>query len=772
MGGVAGHMAHLSEDLDLTFSEIINILGKVANADIKNATEKVDGQNLFLTVDNAGSIRTARNNTDIEKGGMTTEEYISKWKGHPAEYAFTNGFKATTNALKSLDAQTLQELFSGGERYINMEIMYPKNPNIIHYTTPQIVLHGLKYFGNLKGDDLKAKEKDAKKAFNKLVDLVDLATAEIGKEIWTINGPKVIELKKLADDTALEKVTSEIEKFAEPVGINATLKDLVKLYMRRYATKQGIPIGMIDSLILLSLDPDIAKERGVTVNSLKKGLPKELKPVVSEMATKTNSRKFVSAILQPIEKAISDFAIEVLRGIKSFFVDRHDVEVMRMRGELDKSINYLKSLAASGDEKMGELVDRQLAKLGNIENLASSLEGIVFEYPPGSDNIYKLTGAFAMANQIIGRARRSGMTERLADKFTVKISGDKEISKSLSEWLDEIKEAKHEYAKLPGVVYEDILNGGAIVDIVEEANALSTIYNTVLTHINTLNQEEGLEEEMDEDLKNVIALVPGAFKPPHQGHAEMVEQYAVEADKVIVLISKPVKSARKLANGRAITAEDSASIWKILTKHLPNVDIEISGHASPVTATYEFVSEEGPLEPGTEVILGVCAKGKDIERFRGIEKYAKSDIELRSLSNCAVSPVEHSSEYMELLNMSPLKNDMPSVLDSAKDPSNFHASDMRYLLGKATEDEEALELLEDFVGGPHNVVQILSILSIDTGLNEPLGETSSMGGGAIEGAPFGLSIQDRKRKRKKSIYYEPELYKEVLELIMSRGILK
>jgi len=282
----------------------------------------------------------------------------------------------------------------------------------------------------------------------------------------------------------------------------------------------------------------------------------------------------------------------------------------------------------------------------------------------------------------------------------------------------------------------------------------------------------GLEEEMDEDLKNVIALVPGAFKPPHQGHAEMVEQYAVEADKVIVLISKPVKSARKLANGRAITAEDSASIWKILTKHLPNVDIEISGHASPVTATYEFVSEEGPLEPGTEVILGVCTKGKDIERFRGIEKYAKSDIELRPLSNCAVSPVEHSSEYMELLNMSPLKNDMPSVLDSAKDPSNFHASDMRYLLGKATEDEEALELLEDFVGGPRNVVQILSILGIDTGLNEPLGETSSMGGGAIEGGPLGLSIQDRKRKRKKSIYYEPELYKEVLELIMSRGILK
>ena len=40
MGGVAGHMAHLSEDIDLTFNEIVGILRKVASAEIKNATDK------------------------------------------------------------------------------------------------------------------------------------------------------------------------------------------------------------------------------------------------------------------------------------------------------------------------------------------------------------------------------------------------------------------------------------------------------------------------------------------------------------------------------------------------------------------------------------------------------------------------------------------------------------------------------------------------------------------------------------------------------------
>mgnify|MGYP001250570066 CR=1 FL=1 len=120
----------LSEDLDLTFNEIVSILQKVAAADIQNVTEKVDGQNLFLTVAD-GEIRTARNNGDVKKGGMTTDEYISKWKGHPAENAFTNGFKAVSASLRKLSPEDLEAIFANGQRYVNMEIMYPNNPNII-----------------------------------------------------------------------------------------------------------------------------------------------------------------------------------------------------------------------------------------------------------------------------------------------------------------------------------------------------------------------------------------------------------------------------------------------------------------------------------------------------------------------------------------------------------------------------------------------------------------------------------------------------------------
>ena len=682
MGGVAGHMAHLSEDLDLTFNEIVSILSKVAAADIKNTTEKVDGQNLFLTVAN-GEIRTARNNGDVQKGGMTTDEYISKWKGHPAENAFTNGFKAISAALKKLSPETLEDIFSNGQRYVNMEIMYPANPNIISYSAPNIVLHGLQYFGD---DESSEQRSLAKEKFYSLVKAVDGGKQNVGEEDWNIHGPKIIALKKLADGSALEEVASKIQGFASPVGMNATLGDYVGLVVKKYTEQVGLPENILEPLLMLMLDPDGAKERGIKVTGLKKGLPKELQSVVSNLGSKTKSRKYIASVLRPLEIAISDFAIEVLRGVKSFFVDEHDEEVERMRSELQQSIVYLKSLQSSGDEKMGELVDKQLAKLGKIENLASSLEGVVFEYPPGSDRIYKLTGAFAMANQIIGRARRSGMSEELEDELVLEIE-------------DELEDP--------------------VVDV---------------------------EFENEPVQNETIAIVPGAFKPPHMGHVNMVEQYAQVANRVIVLISAPTKNARKLPNGKEITADHSRQIWNLFVGANPKVEVYESSHASPINAAYEISGKAGqrekaaekmgmdPISAGDTIILGASNKGGDAKRWTGADRYVGSDLNL-------VPPMESAVE--------------PLIRPSGEP---FSATDMRNLLGDITANKEQLM---DFAGD--NVDGVLKILGI-----ENLEELSGMAGGNVAGGS--------KKKKQNSIIRQENidlnLVDDIIKLIMERGIAK
>ncbi len=67
MGGVAGHLSHVHEDLDLTFGEIKSLLSDVASAKIE-AVEKFDGQNIFFKffVDpESGELKTARNVGDV-----------------------------------------------------------------------------------------------------------------------------------------------------------------------------------------------------------------------------------------------------------------------------------------------------------------------------------------------------------------------------------------------------------------------------------------------------------------------------------------------------------------------------------------------------------------------------------------------------------------------------------------------------------------------------------------------------------------------------------
>ena len=146
-----------------------------------------------------------------------------------------------------------------------------------------------------------------------------------------------------------------------------------------------------------------SKEERKRMSTNEKVELKKQEKLISSLATTTNIRKVIASTLSDVERIISDFAIEVLRGLQSFFVVDHDNAIKAMRDELEESIDYLSDLAASGDEHAGKLIDKQLAKLGDIENVASSLEGIVFQR---NGQLYKMTGTFAMTNQLIGRARR------------------------------------------------------------------------------------------------------------------------------------------------------------------------------------------------------------------------------------------------------------------------------------------------------------------------------------------------------------------------------
>jgi hypothetical protein len=520
MGALGGHMAHLHESLEMTFDELATVLDSVANGDI-SATEKVDGQNLFLTVDATGGIRTARNGGDLKKGGMTTQEFASKWEGHPAEGAFTKGFEAINQAIGSLDPNTVQELFAAGKRYVNMEIMYPGNPNIIVYDAGNVVLHNFNTFDEA-GQPVD--DPDARAAFDQLAASVDQAEADVDGETWKVNGPVITRLQALVDGKPLAEVQSEISRIAAPVGMDATIGDLAELRIRATATQAGIPENKVEDIILAAFEKEGAKK----VVDIKKGLSKDHQKLVSKLATKANARKAILTALKPLEIAINNFAIEVLRGMESFFVSDTDSELQRQRGELQQAIEYLEGLASSGDDTVGALVDKQLAKLKSVEDVASTMEGIVFEHPPGSGQLKKLTGTFAMANQLVGGAKRKGMSPK-----------EKEAKK-------ESYHSRH----IQDMLYEAI--------------------NPVQSKVPDFR----------------VGLVPVSGKPYHAGHHFLVEKAASENDKVILFVS----TSDRIRKGEfPIKGADMQKVWQQeLEKIMPsNVTVEYGG--SPVRKVYDLI---------------------------------------------------------------------------------------------------------------------------------------------------------------------------------------
>ncbi len=296
--------------------------------------------------------------------------------------------------------------------------------------------------------------------------------------------------------------------------------------------------------------------------------------------------------------------------------------------------------------------------------------------------------------------------------------------------------------------------------------------------INELEDEFDIDDEtddpvVDQDYPKTIAVVPGAFKPPHKGHVDMVRKYAAVADEVIVIISKPTKQGRTLPNGREITAEDSLNIWNTLIRDLPNVEVSISkNHASPINAAYEYVGDEGPMNVGDSVFLGCSSKDCDWKRWSGAEQYVKQGVKLLSPEGTAIEPSEHSPEYMELLMAekekgSDLYNNMPSV-KAGKPSEQFHASDLRFVLVEAAKSDVARKMLEDFVGA-ENVNSILDILGL-----ESMSEISTAGMGGY-GAPLRYGSdddpEDKKEAKKANKYMDLSLIDEVMKLIMERGII-
>lgn len=393
-GGAAGHLMHLYENPNLTLGEIKNILKNASNGKLERATEKLDGMNLVFTWNNSDfSLRVARNAGDIKSGGMSAQDLAQKFEGRGGiEEAFNQAYQVLEESITALNSKDIKEIFGeAGDIWYSIEVIYSKNPNVIHYDSNVIVIHDSPVFETSNG---KIENLGADPRAKLLSEKVDNMQNKISRKDWSIHGPALVAMKDISDGKALSSALNKIDSAMSRAGVDetSTIQDYTVSFIKNMDELQGLSDNIAT---------DVAKRISKTADSLNlRDLKKKYPLKKDEIDLLVKSEKSIlKKALAPLDKAIGDFAIKVLEGLESVFIADNPAEVSRLQDATSEAID---ALMGSGDPASIDFLQTQLKRLGSVKNIKSAMEGIVFIY---GGNAYKFTGAFASANQILGYLR-------------------------------------------------------------------------------------------------------------------------------------------------------------------------------------------------------------------------------------------------------------------------------------------------------------------------------------------------------------------------------
>tara|TARA_Y100001973_G_C5204542_1_gene340472 strand:+ start:682 stop:2265 length:1584 start_codon:yes stop_codon:yes gene_type:complete len=487
MGGIARHMNHIYDDVNMKFSTILEIFKLASSGELK-ATEKVDGQNLYFTYDKGtGTVKFARKEEEAAAGGLSKEdlnyEFVKKQEksADPEGYqsvvdAFFLGMQTIEQALSHVSDDIKNSVFHLSKDvegmtistvYMNCEVMYSGNRNLILYDGDFIVFHNYDILDaslkKLPQEELEKIDSDMREKFMSIVSEIEKQEAANAAEQWRVVGPQVVALNNMGEQGSQKFVAAarkDIESIIQPVGlsINDTLGEyIVKCVREKIVPSFNFSTPMSDDLVdgfcqlvrnprewsdnpvpeSLGLSSD-SRERARQIKQIYRGSKADTK-AVSKLFTKSYSQALHDTLLEPFARFAAQYTSQILDGVESnFMIDsglgkdvfvetvnmaiEHFKKMFADEDAPESEMSKLKTL--SGDEeKMSQLdrktasalkqtiqrseafrekYEKQMGRLVSVDRITTPVEGVVFEYPPGSNKYYKFTGGFAASNQLLG----------------------------------------------------------------------------------------------------------------------------------------------------------------------------------------------------------------------------------------------------------------------------------------------------------------------------------------------------------------------------------
>jgi gas vesicle protein len=414
-GGAAGHMAHPWDDHGLTFNDMKEIVSRALEGrlDIESAvTEKTDGQNIQVTWKN-GEIGFARNKGTVINP-MTTSQIIADFERKYQESIAKNGAEASegykqvveayracaedlTKAFRMIPVDKLNAIFKNGRVFANMEIIYPATKNVIAYDKAHLQFH------NLVEYDAQGNKIETDLSGGKLIQqIIQDANAHMQKTFSFIP-PQQIKLGRISNyEDQQAAFFNEIDQLKTRYQLKDT--DRVTEYHKAWwgeaiqnkaqQFNYDIPNEILNILIYRWAFGD----KSISLTNLKKQIvnPEFLAWVLE--FDKKDFKQYYKQNMEPFENIFLRLGAVVLKNAENFLSANPSKTVQTLKQELSELIKELQTTNNPALIQKLEQELRRIQKLGGFEAIVPS-EGIVFVY---GGHTYKLTGAFAPINQILG----------------------------------------------------------------------------------------------------------------------------------------------------------------------------------------------------------------------------------------------------------------------------------------------------------------------------------------------------------------------------------
>ena len=392
-GGAAGHMPHPFDYNDLTFRDFKTIVTNALQGEIhfeEGPTEKTDGQNFFVTVKDR-QVLFSRNKGQL-LAPLPLDGVIKMFTGHASKLVEDTFIYAAKDLEAALLSLSDHQEFKNGQNFLNMELIYSKNPNVINYDRDVIQFHGMAETDG-KGNIVNMSQQTGAK----LARILKGIEADVQKT-FTIIPPQILKLQKNIDfEKRQTYYHNTLNKLRDAYGLSDG--DEVKMYHEAWWRQQiENEFGDLTSYLKEGLFLRWAYNDKQTMNmvAMKKLADKDQMKKIKEF-DKIKGKKYKENIL-PFENLFLELGADVLRNASNFVAANPELEKKKLHTKIRKAADDVK---LNGDLKQVAKVEAELKRLesiGGIESIVPT-EGIVFKY---KGKIMKLTGTFAAINQLMG----------------------------------------------------------------------------------------------------------------------------------------------------------------------------------------------------------------------------------------------------------------------------------------------------------------------------------------------------------------------------------